>query len=427
MKYLLLPLGSHGDVHPFVGVGQRLKQRGGDVTLATNEPFRELVERAGLAFISIGADDEFQALVDNPDLWHPRKAFPLIAREAILPGMRRQFELIRGLHTPGETVLVGSALGYGGRLAHEALKLPFVSLHLQPSVLWSEYDSPLLARRLLLGDGVPRRLKRLQFAMGNWVVDRILLKETNAFRRELGLPPVRHALDMMHSPQRIVCMFPDWYAPPQPDWPPHVTMADFPRWDEHGVTEPDEEVEEFLAGESDRPPPVDARPIVFTPGTAMIHGAKFFQAAVDACVRLGRRGMLLTRHIEQIPRHLPPGVRHFHYAPLSQVLPRSAALVYHGGIGTLSQALAAGVPHVIMPMAHDQPDNARRIKKLGVGDQLWPERFTGPRLAALLDRLLHSPEVQQSCTSLAGRLDHADGMATACDAVIEAGRRPTRN
>ena len=92
----------------------------------------------------------------------------------------------------------------------------------------------------------------------------------------------------------------------------------------------------------------------------------------DAAILLegprGRRGLLLSRHREHIPRTLPSDVRHVEYAPFSELLPRCAALVHHGGIGTSAQALAAGVPQLIMPMGHDQPDNSRACSRR-IGEQ----------------------------------------------------------
>ena len=91
-------------------------------------------------------------------------------------------------------------------------------------------------------------------------------------------------------------------------------------------------------------------PVVLVAGSGNRQATRFFSAAVEACHRLGCRGMLLTRYAEQCPQRLPPGVRHFDYAPLSHVLPRPAALVHHGGIGTAAQGLASGRPQLVMPM-----------------------------------------------------------------------------
>jgi UDP:flavonoid glycosyltransferase YjiC (YdhE family) len=410
MRILLLPAGSHGDVHPFVGVGLRLKERGHDVVLACSGNFAELAQQVGLAFHEIGTADEFHRLSTNPDIWHPRKAAPLIAREAILPGMDRQFAAIEQLAAPGDTVLVGSALGFGTPIAHEKLKLPFVSLHLQPTMFWSVHQSPILAPNLLLGDRVPRWFKQWQFNFGMWMAfNRHLLKPVNAYRALHGLAPIRSAWDMMSSPQRISARFPEWFAPRQPDWPLQTVFTGFPRWDEKGVTRVDPALATFL-DEGDPP-------IAFTPGSAHNHAHFFWEAAIDACRRLNRRGLLFTRHVDQIPKNLPPSVKHFAYAPFSEVLPRCAALVYHGGIGTLSQALAAGIPHIIMPLAHDQPDNVARIKRLGVGDAVWPRKFRGPNLAAALERLLSSSEVAQRCRNYAARLTDDDGIGKTCDAI----------
>ena len=403
MRILLLPVGSHGDVHPFVGLGLRLKKAGYDVVVATSGAFRELVERVGLSFAELGTAEEFDDLASNTDLWHPLKAASFIARNAMLPGMRRQFELIRSLADGQETMLVGSALGLGSSLAHEALGLPFVVLHLQPAVIWSAYRSPKLARYALYSERVPRWLKNLQFRIGiRLMFDRHLLKPANAYRRELGLRSVDSVWEMMHSPQRIIGMFPSWFAPPQPDWPSQLRLTHFPLWDESGTTEVPIEARRFLD--------VGDPPVVFTPGSAMIHGRKFFEAAIHACQLLGQRGMLLTRHREQIPTSLPEGIRHFDFVPLSQILGQCSALVYHGGIGTLSQALRAGVPHVVMPMAHDQPDNAERLERLGVGETLWPKQFRGRRLAEGIGRLQDSAEVQANCEQIARRFNDIDGL-----------------
>jgi len=71
--------------------------------------------------------------------------------------------------------------------------------------------------------------------------------------------------------------------------------------------------------------------------------------------------------------------------------------VHHGGIGTLSQGFSAGVPQLVLPWAHDQPDNARRLERLGCGTFLTPRRFTAERVAAALQRLLGDADVRAAC------------------------------
>ncbi|RPJ39015.1 MAG: hypothetical protein EHM35_03255, partial [Planctomycetaceae bacterium] len=61
------------------------------------------------------------------------------------------------------------------------------------------------------------------------------------------------------------------------------------------------------------------------------------------------------------------GELHFPYVPLSSVLPRAAAVVHHGGIGTTGQAFAAGIPQLVVPFTDDQSDNAARVQRTGAG------------------------------------------------------------
>src|SRR6185312_10833504 len=76
------------------------------------------------------------------------------------------------------------------------------------------------------------------------------------------------------------------------------------------------------------------------------------------------------------------------YAPYSELFPRAAMVVHSGGIGTTAQVLRAGKPMIIMPFSHDQPDNAARITRLGVGTKIERSRYTVNRVAIEVERLL---------------------------------------
>jgi rhamnosyltransferase subunit B len=230
------------------------------------------------------------------------------------------------------------------------------------------------------------------------------------------LPPMRRTTRWWNSTEGVLGMFPEWYAPPQPDWPPNVRLTQFPLWDEPDSHPMEPELETFLAA--------GGRPVVFTPGTANVQAADFFATAVEVCRQVPCRGLLLTRFDEQVPARLPPSVRHQTYAPFGQLLPRAAAIVHHGGIGTLAQALRAGIPQLIVPLSHDQPDNARRLSRFGVGDCLPPAQFKVPAATAILRRLLDSDEVASACAKLAGRFEGVDPFAESCHAIEQLASAP---
>jgi UDP:flavonoid glycosyltransferase YjiC (YdhE family) len=213
----------------------------------------------------------------------------------------------------------------------------------------------------------------------------------------------------LFSPDLVLGLFPDWFGPPQPDWPVNTHTIGFPLWDSRADSLLSNDVLDFLAA---GPPP-----IAFSPGSANRVAHSFFNAAVDACDRLGQRGILLTKYDHQLPARLPPTVRHFGFVPLSKLLPRTAALVHHGGIGSCAQGLAAGVPQLVQPMSYDQFDNSRRLIRLGVADEISVKNFRGRELANALAPLLDSPIVASRCRELAARCNGPAALAAATDAL----------
>ncbi len=405
LHFIFSPIGSAGDVHPMLSVALELQRRGHEITFVVNGYFRELIDRHGLRHVPLGSREEFLAGANHPDLWNPMRAFPHIYRSIVEPHLRTQYLAFAERYLPGQTVGIVNCFGFGGLLAQEKTGLPVVTIHLSPAVLWSDIEPPVLT-----GAAGPLWLRRLGFRLGERLaIDRTVCPSLNRLRGELGLQPIRAVVRGWHSPRGVICLFPEWFAPRQPDWPANVVFADFPLWDEQADEPLPPEVDDFLAG---GPPP-----LVFTPGSANMFATAFFAAAAEACRRLGRRGILLTRFADQVPQSLPDGVVHYPYVPFRPLLSRSAAVIHHAGIGSTAQGLAAGIPQLVMPLAHDEFDNAARIRRLGVGSEIRPSRFHGPAVARELDALLTSPAVAKSCRQIAERCALVRGRLLAADAL----------
>ncbi|QDU54593.1 glycosyltransferase [Aeoliella mucimassa] len=411
MHFILTAIGSYGDVHPFVGLGQRLRERGHRVQVLTNPYFSEVVESAGLELLPMLTADDYRQLIDHAQIWHPIRGVPYLFRNAVVETMRGMFGLLEQHFVAGETILVAHPLDVASRLFRERYQTPVALATLAPQALWSRHQPPKLGA-LPVGPGWPRWWNEFQFWAGTRLfLDPVLKQPISVFRKELGLPAVARLFPgWWFSSDLNLCLFPDWFGPVQPDWPRPVEPVGFPLWDGSEVGALADEVEQFLgAGEP---------PVLFTPGTANKYAADYFTTAVEACQQLGRRAMLLTKFAEQVPSNLPDTVGHFSFVPLLPLLPRTAAVVHHGGIGTSSQVLAAGVPQLVRPMAFDQYDNAQRLCKLGVAEQLKPKRFSVDRVVASLARLTSSTEVAEACQMHAARCDR-QGLHRAAD-LLEA-------
>jgi UDP:flavonoid glycosyltransferase YjiC (YdhE family) len=409
-QFLITAIGSYGDVHPMVGLGAALAARGEEVKIITNPYFADVVASAGLEMLPISTAEDYVKLCQHPDLWHPIGGSRLVLKHAAGGLLRPLYDILKTHYVPGRTVLCAHGLDLASRVAGNKLGAPVASVDLAPAMFWTLHDSPRL-KGALTGPRVPRWLKRMQF----WASDTLFIRpllggDLNGLRRELGLAPVKRIFShWLHDTDLVLGLFPDWFGPPQPDWPSNMRLVGFPLWDIAAGAELSSEVQEFLAA--------GAPPIAFSPGSANRAAQQFFAAAVEACEQTGRRGILLSKYADQLPPKLPPSVRHFGFVPLSKLLPHTAALVHHGGIGSCAQGLAAGVPHLVRPMAFDQFDNSRRLVRLGVGEEISVRHFRGPAVAAALERLLNSPDLTTRCRALAAKCNGPASLGAACDAL----------
>ena len=393
---LILAVGSAGDVYPFIVIGQALCARGHAVTLVATANFQERVERAGLQFVSGLSQDELDASVQDPGLWHPVKGFATIWKHMArhLPSAyAQQLALVRDSSEPA--IIVASTLGLTGRLLQEAHGVPLVTVHLAPSCFLTAHDTSV-RRGLDWPRSLPRPVVRLILNLVERVMlDPVVRPAINRLRATLNLAPVRRVMSRwLHSPQQVICAFPPWFAAPQPDWPPNTVCTGFPRMPvSEGQLDPD--LQRFIDAGSP--------PIVVTPGSAMAHGGRFIARALAAAAALNLRVVVVTPYREQLPAILPPSVHHAAYAPFDLLAPRAAAFVHHGGIGTSATVLAAGKPQLVVPFAFDQPDNAARLRRLGVAATVLPNAPLRAWIKAL-SSLLNDPQVSTACGALAAAM-----------------------
>ncbi len=408
MKILLVTLGTDGDIDPFLALGHELKARNHNVVLVSNDYFQTKAEQSGFDFVSIGSEQEYLDVLANPDVWHRFKGFPLLVDKLILSGMHEIYQQIKYLQTP-DTVVLAPCFMYGARIARDKLNIPLVTVVLQPTSLWSDDELPMLASypwAKLLPVFVKRNLAK---GLERFYLEPLVKPETNRIRTKLDLPAVDQvSTHWQYSPDLILALFPKWFGPTLQSPPQHLVYTGFVSHENPSAEMPPS-CRKFLM---DGTPP-----IAFTAGSGHQHAKKYFEVAVKACQKLNARGILLTKFRSNLPAQLPEFVMHCEYAPFVSLFPNCRAVVHHGGIGTTAKVLSTARPHLIVPMAYDQPDNARRLVSLGVGMQLKPRLFTPSSVAAQLQKLLLSDTVAVQCQERSRRIDTSSALAKACTAI----------
>jgi rhamnosyltransferase subunit B len=396
MQALLATTGSMGDFLPFVGLGRELRARGHEVVLLAGGGYERFAQEAGICFDPLYSAAEHERMFAKT--W---TGFASVGNwlDHVAELVEPVFSRMCDRHVPGETVVVNLDWLFGARIAGETLGCPVATVHMQPSTLCSPRE---------LFPDLPRRLAAGLVRFGQWYIGKQVGGAVQQLRGRYGLPPVSRLLDWWNSPDLVIGFFPDWFAPPQPEWPANVLLPGFALYEtDPSVVLPERLVSFLSAG---------TPPIVFGHGSYMSNMDSYFRQSIEAARQLGCRAILLTPRPEQIPGPLPDGIAGFSFVPHRLLLPHAAAFVHHGGTGSMAAGLAAGVPQLLVPSTGDQPDNARRLQALGVSDTLPVTRYRTDRVAEKLSRLLASTAVRERCREYMGRVQGAS-FARVADAL----------
>lgn len=415
MRIILNTFGSFGDIHPYMAIGLELQRRGHAPVIATMEIYREKITGAGLEFAPVRPDipqpkEQDTELIEK--IMEPKTGPRFLMDEVVFPAVRDSYADLLKI-VDGADLLITHPAAPAGPLVGRQTGIPWISTVLAPMSFTSAYDPPVppfwqWTRRLnVLGPGVMGFLLRK-------MKETYKAKAVTEFRDELGLADNGNPMfEGQHSPTLVLALFSELFGKPQPDWPPQTRVTGFCFYDGNLETQMTPELLHFL----DNGTP----PLVFTLGSSAVWVARdFFQQSIEAARRLGRRAVLLIGDERNLPGLLPEGVIAVDYAPYQSLLRRACSVVHHGGVGTTSQGLLAGVPTLIVPFAFDQSDNAEHARRLGTSRTLYRQNYFAPRVANELQQLLDDPTYARRAFEVSRKLKQEDGPGRATDLIEQA-------
>jgi len=425
VRVLIGTLGSAGDTHPYVAIGEELIRRGHDVAMLANPHFEQRIRSVGIEFLPLGDEEDFLSVLHDPRLANqgqsPYLVIQALFNKSVEPSYRATHDAIK---TFRPDIILRHHILFAARWAAEEHGIPVVTGVLTPA-MWFHPDEPMMLRSYLppwFLKAFGRAFRESARMALRWFIDR----PVNAARADMGLPPLKDVFFReTRGGLRVLGLWSKHFRPRLPGDPGESQVCGYCFFDRAGGEEDkalDPELERFLGRCEDQ----GKLPIAFTLGTTIVHHARdFFDIAVRACREIGRPAVLLVGKGEAGP---PIGnasdVCVCAYAPHSLLMPRAAASVHHAGAGSSAQALRSGRPSVSVPFVNDEFDIAHRMQKLGVSVYLPASRIQSrSAVRNLADGLRQVTEVASfpaRAAELGNQIRGESGAVTAANSIESA-------
>jgi sterol 3beta-glucosyltransferase len=403
VKICILTLGTRGDVQPYIALGLGLKVTGHEVTIATLDEFKPLVNQYGLLHDSLRGD------------------FLKVAQSTIgekggnqLKRIRQYIEMAKDTladewaSTQKAEVLIYSPAAIGGYHIAEKLEIPTFAAF--PAPLYSptkDFPSPFLPFRNL---GAFNKLSNQLFAKLGPVMNR---GPINQFRKNvLDLPPAKGENLLRGKPITKLYAYSEAVFSRPADWDESSVVTGYWFLDAPAYWQPDPELVRFLQE--------GPMPVYIGFGSMFMGGGKQKTEIAQQALRLaGQRGILATGGGGLTADSSSRDVFVLDSIPHDWLFPKVATIVHHGGAGTTGAAIRAGKPQIICPFVGDQFFWGQHAADLGLAPSPIPQAIlTAERLADTIKYAVTNTNLQQRASSVGETIRAENGVERAVNLIL---------
>jgi UDP:flavonoid glycosyltransferase YjiC (YdhE family) len=413
MRVTILAVGSRGDVQPYVALGKGLQQAGYHVRLGMPANFESLAESYGLEFAAISPSS--QRILAGPfgqaTITSGENNFAFVMNLARMLGEHAEEALqIAWQACSDADVIIFNHFAWMGFHIAEKMNLPAVAAWIYP--LTRTRDFPPLGTPPWLQFGRP--FNRQSYILYEQLIQYAFKDIFSKWRRALELPSLPLGGIFSHFYQRKIPVLyaysPNVVSAPD-DWPKRFVVTGYWFLDRPSEWQPSAALSDFLA---DGPPPV----YIGFGSMNSDHPQELTDMALAALKQTGQRGIVATGwgglDVSTANHLLTADIFVVDEAPHDWLFPQMAAVVHHGGAGTTSAGLRAGVPSILVPFSGDQPFWGQRVTALGVGPAPIPhQRLSAQRLSSAINATIRDETMQRRAAVLGRQIQSEDGIASA--------------
>lgn len=399
MRIIIPTIGTRGDIQPYIALALGMQKAGHQVIVVSHPSLKTLVESYEVPFAPMGPDVDLgkeAALIRGKS-----KNFMM----GFLRVMKFSFRMLEESHLEllelckGQDLIVVSHSA-AGSIEADLLKIPTVSATLMPMAIPANDPTTTV-----LGKAVG---KLAGAAMGL-----VMTRPLDNIRKRVGLSKMGQY--GITSPKLNLIPISPVVDPPNPYWEARHQMTGFWFAPAPQNWQPTAALANFL--QNGKPP------VVISLGAMSISGDDAMQAAkitVDALEKSGVRGII--QGWDESMRQLKYSENIFHGGsiPHDWLLERSAAIIHHGGFGTTSSGLKAGIPSMAVPHIIDQFIWGQKLFDLGVGPKPLPRtKMTVESLTEALGDLTTNPSYSEKAQEIGTTIRAENGIANAVRLIEE--------
>lgn len=407
MHFVLVTTGSMGDVKPFLALAKGLMQAGHSVRLAGPEDARQSCQALGVDFSPIdGNHGERLRSTESDRLERGNTLYFGYHR------LREKRKLLLEVNQAAwRACQDAEAIVYriGGFLAAdsiaERLGVPCFKAGLVPYTPTRDFPS-LYAYRGLDYGSIGNRMSYTLIEQAIWQYFR---GEINSFREDVlglkGYPFAGPGNGAFTNSLPVLYGFSPAILPRPEDWPDRVQITGHWALKEENGWQPPKKLEEFLAAGS--------KPVYIGFGSMVTGDTQtMFNLIVEAMRICGRRAVVVGAFLEsRNPEVHSDLIYEIDWIPHDWIFSRVALAVHHGGIGTTTASLKAGLPTAIVPFNYDQPFWGSVVERLGVGPApMTKKKMTAGWLAQAIQDILKDQDMQARAREVGEQIQNERGI-----------------
>ena len=407
---IISTFGTLGDVIPYISIAKTLQTYGHNVILATCEVHRNLCEKHNIRFKPLSPNLDISNGTLVKQMMNSRHGERLIFEEIMRNIDITYCELFD--ITADCDILINHCYCYAGPLVAEKRNLVWVSCHLSPTNFWSVFDPSSLSNSEYL-----IHLPKLGLIINKFII-KMARKQSlkwclplQKLRKEIGLPNNEHPVfEGLFSKYLSFALFSSEFAKPQLDWAKSCVQVGFVNSLSSSELE-ESELKEFIINKNY---PL----IIIALGSSVINNSDEIYSIIEQITFKSAYKFLF---IGGNSENLQSTDKIFYSNAISyrSVFKYANLIIHHGGIGTTSDAMTAGVPMIILPQFIDQPDNAYRIKKLGIGEYIQKSKFNANTLLKMVEKITNDNTYYSKAKSISQKMSLDDANALILEKINE--------